>query len=62
MEATLKPEEACLLERILNEYLSNLRAEMAGTERYELRQELHKEEEILKGLLERLDRSAATKV
>ncbi len=51
MDVTLAPEEVALLERILMEYLSDLRSEIAATDSYEMRTELHKEEETIRRLL-----------
>lgn len=54
MELALQPEEVALLRRILSNYLSDLRMEIADTERYDLRQELKRDEEMIKSLLARL--------
>ncbi len=59
MELALQPEEVALLRRILSNYLSDLRMEIADTERYDLRQELKRDEEVIKSLLARLARVAA---
>lgn len=59
MELALQPEEVALLQRILSNYLSDLRMEIADTERYDLRQELKRDEEMIKSLLARLAQLAA---
>jgi hypothetical protein len=59
MELSLGPAEVELLRRILANYLPELRTEINHTERYSLRQELKQDEEIVKGLLSRLDQPAA---
>jgi len=51
----LRDDEKELLVRVLTRYLSDLRFEISNTERFEMRQNLHKDEELLKGLLERCD-------
>jgi ABC-type anion transport system duplicated permease subunit len=59
MELALQPAEVALLRRILTNYLSDLRMEIADTERYDLRQELKRDEEMIKRLLARLAQLAA---
>jgi hypothetical protein len=49
----LQDEEKEVLVRVLTRYISDLRFEISNTERLEMRQDLHKDEELLKGLLER---------
>ena len=53
-ELALTEDEQEVLVRILNRYLSDLRFEISNTERLELRQALHKDEDVIKALLERL--------
>jgi hypothetical protein len=55
MELHLSPEEVELLRRILANQLPELRGEIIHTERYSLRQELKRDEALLKGLLSRLE-------
>jgi hypothetical protein len=54
MEITLTSDETALLIRILTDYLSDLRAEIAATDSYDLRTELHKEEILIRNLLTHL--------
>lgn len=54
MDITLTAEEAQLLKKILESFLSDLRMEVADTEKYEWRKELQKDEEAIKALLARL--------
>jgi len=54
MDITLTPDEAQLLKKILESFLSDLRVEVADTEKYEWRKELQKDEETIKGLIARL--------
>ena len=50
----LTPEQVARLHAILSTYLSDLRMEIANTDRREFRDGLKAEEEFLKGLIERL--------
>jgi hypothetical protein len=59
MELTLGPEEATLLARVLTNYLSDLRMEVGATENFEWRQSLKHDEALLRGLLSRLQATAA---
>jgi hypothetical protein len=43
-----------VLHRVLNNYLPEFRMTIANTENYEWRQDLKKDEEVIKGLLSRL--------
>lgn len=54
MQLTLQPDEATLLKDILTSYLSDLRMEIGDTENYELREDLKRDEEMIKVLLARL--------
>ncbi|MFA5890805.1 MAG: hypothetical protein WDA27_07630 [Actinomycetota bacterium] len=54
MELSLIAEEAALLQRVLTEYVSDLHREIAGTDSYEFRQGLKRDEEVLKKLLDHL--------
>jgi hypothetical protein len=60
MELSLSREEAAFLHRVLTNYLPGLREEIAGTENYEWRQALKKDEELLKALIERLEKAGVT--
>jgi hypothetical protein len=57
MAFVFTPDEVELLQRILREFLSDLRMEIADTERYELRQSLKGDEERIKVLLTRLEQA-----
>lgn len=59
MELTLQQSEAELLLRILRQYLSDLRMEIADTEQYEFRQGLKQDEAIIKDLIGRLEQGTA---
>lgn len=54
MQLTFEPAERDLLDRVLNRYLGDLRAEIGKTENFEMRQDLKHDEDMLKSLLERL--------
>lgn len=60
MELNLSSEEAAFLHRVLTNYLPSLREEIAGTENYEWRQALKRDEELLKALIERLEKTGVT--
>jgi hypothetical protein len=51
---TLEEKDRDLLRRVLEYYLSELRMEVAGTDRQEFRDKLKDEEETLKIILSRL--------
>jgi hypothetical protein len=55
---TLSADEAALVADLVRSALSNLREEIYKTENYDLRQELHQREALLKGLLSRLEGGA----
>ncbi|HZQ98142.1 MAG TPA: hypothetical protein VFC93_04910 [Chloroflexota bacterium] len=59
MELTLEPDEARLLREVLTNHLADLRSEIAHTERFELREELKRDEELIKRLLGRLPEPGA---
>ena len=48
MEIGFDQNEATLLKRILSNYLSELRMEVSGTESYDMRESLKKDEAFLK--------------
>jgi hypothetical protein len=50
----LTSQEATLLAQALETYLSDLRMEIADTDRHEFREELKRQEETLRSLMERL--------
>lgn len=54
MQLTLQLDEVTLLKDILTSYLSDLRMEIGDTENYELREDLKRDEEMIKVLLARL--------
>jgi len=54
VELTLTAEGAALLEEALDEYLSELRAEIVRTDRYELRQQLKRKETFLRKILQQI--------
>jgi hypothetical protein len=54
IQITLSDEEAGSLRSVLESYLSDLRMEIAGTERMEFRDGLKRQEAFLNGLLARL--------
>jgi hypothetical protein len=54
MQLTLRSEEVSLLQRVLLNYLSDLRMEIVDTEDYELREALHVDETTLKQIITRL--------
>lgn len=53
---TLTAEEAEALEGVLRYYLPILWVEIRRTENWKLRKALHKEEDLLRGLLQRLEK------
>ncbi len=54
MDLELEREDFELLKRILTTYISDLRMEIAGTDRLAWRQQMHADENRAKALLERL--------
>ena len=54
-QITLTREEAATLRGVLNSYLSDLRMEIADTDSMQFREDLKREEETLKKLLQQLD-------
>lgn len=55
----LTDEEAARLRDVCEDYLADLRAEIAGTESHDFREELKAQEAFLKGLMARLGAGAA---
>lgn len=54
MDLDLSRDDVTLLERVLTSYLSDLRAEIVGTDRYALRKELRLEEQRIRQLFEQV--------
>ena len=54
VQISLNIEEAEMIKDILSEYLSDLRMEIADTDRKDFREELKKKEVFLKDLLQQL--------
>lgn len=57
MQLSLTDPEAALLRNVLDRHLSLLREEVYKTENYRMRQELKADEELLKGIIGRLQPS-----
>jgi len=54
MQLELQSNEAAVLKRVLALVLSDLRMEVSGTENYDMRQDLKKDEDVLKSIISRL--------
>lgn len=54
MQLNLDESENTLLRNVLSRFLGDLRSEINKTENYEMRIAMHRDEEVLKGLLARL--------
>jgi uncharacterized protein (DUF2164 family) len=59
-QITLTQEEAAALRGVLNSYLSDLRMEVADTDSMQFRENLKREEVLLKKLLQQLDAELAS--
>jgi hypothetical protein len=59
VQIAVSPEEAAVLRDVLEDYLSDLRMEIADTERMEFREHLKKREEILRKLQDRIPAEGA---
>jgi uncharacterized protein (DUF2164 family) len=59
-QITLTQEEAAALRDILRSYLSDLRMEVADTDSMQFRENLKREEVLLKKLLQQLDAELAS--
>ncbi len=59
MDVSLTPQEAALVQHILQAHLSDLRMEIADTDNYDLRQRLKETEANIKRLLSRLEEGQA---
>jgi hypothetical protein len=55
MELTLQDSEVQLLERLLTSALGDLRMEITDTEKFEMRESMKKDEEVLKSIIRRLN-------
>ena len=55
MDLELSKEDFTLLRGILERYVSDLRAEIAGTENADWRKEMHADEDRAKAILQRLN-------
>ena len=58
MDLTLQADEAQLLHQILTITLGNLRMEIAGTDAYDLRQQLKQDEIVIKALIAQLEQAS----
>jgi predicted secreted protein len=58
MELTLSSRELAMLERILQEYLADLRMEIADTDAHAYRAELKRQEETIRAMLMKLEKKA----
>ncbi len=54
MQLELSEREALVLNHVLSNYLPELRSEVANTENYDWRQDLKRNEEVIKTLIARL--------
>ncbi|MGD8351524.1 MAG: hypothetical protein PVG55_00865 [Nitrospirota bacterium] len=54
MALELSDEERTLLKKVIDNYLSSLRAEIYRTEKHDFKVPMKREEELLKGMIERL--------
>ena len=59
MDLTLQDGEVALLERVLTQALGDMRMEITDTENYDMRQDLKRDEEVLKSIIRRLNPSVA---
>ena len=57
MQLALTGEEAVLLKRILEQYVSELKSEISDTEKYDWRQSMKQDEAMAKAVIERLGSS-----
>ncbi len=61
MELTIGPDEAEVLASAIHSYLTDLRMEIADTDRMAMRDELKQQEKVLTDLLARLAARAVTR-
>jgi len=59
MNLELSRPEFDLLRQVLERHISNLRMEIAGTDKYEWRKDMQADEERLKDVLARLDQAGS---
>ncbi|HEU4565787.1 MAG TPA: hypothetical protein VFS05_14100 [Gemmatimonadaceae bacterium] len=59
IQLSLSADDAAMLREMLEDYLSDLRMEVAGTDSKDWREALKRREELLKRLLDELARPAA---
>lgn len=57
MRLDLSPDQARLLDRILSAYLSDLRVEVRATDSYGFRQDLKREQTMVREIVERIEAS-----
>ena len=60
MERSLNLEELSCLEDVLREYLSDLRTEIHDTDDYDFKSRLKRKEQVLKGLLVKIESARIT--
>jgi hypothetical protein len=60
MYSGLTSDEILMLTEVLKEYLTDLRTEILDTDDFKYRQELKQREELLKGILGKLEQSRVT--
>jgi hypothetical protein len=60
MLISLSDEEATLLGRIASQYYSDLRAEIHRTKTFEVKNQLKRDEAVLKGILDKLASASPT--
>lgn len=58
----LEPEESSVLAQVLRNYLSDLRMEIVSTESHDMREDLKREEAIIKGIIEHLETPNSSRV
>lgn len=58
MDLTIDAEEVGVLRRVLDHYLREIREEIGKTENFDYRQELKRDEEIVKALIARVGSDA----
>ena len=61
MHIDITSEEAGMLKEILESYLSDLRMEISSTENMNFREEMKKREELLKRLIQHLEKGGTSK-
>ena len=61
MRLELQEDEAQVLMRVLENYLPEFKGTISNTENFEWRQDLKRDEEIIKSLMKRLEEARATR-